>query len=176
MISIRLKRPSERRIARDGFPDFRERLWKWPRGLVGKLGRPDDRRQQRRRRKICDRESIANEIAGRLQLLCQPIHCGESLLARDLGRGRGDIHLPPHDHADERRHRALSKLSGRARVRYEQRAHKFRIRQDHVKHPTPDVRPEFLVEVVFDFERAPALIAGRSGRARVLGTCARVPR
>ena len=42
----------------------------------------------------------------------------------------------------------MRELSSRTCVRYEGSAHKLRMRQDDMKNPPPDIRPEFLVEVV----------------------------
>ncbi len=88
MLPIRLKRPLESPMRRERVTDFRERFRGRYGCLIGKFGRSHQRREQRCRSQISDREAIGNQVARGPHLLCQSIHRGQSLCARDLSAGR----------------------------------------------------------------------------------------
>src|SRR5262245_2075091 len=59
-------------------------------------------------------------------------------------------------------HRPMGKTDCRAGVGYERGVHVVRVGKDNEKNPAPNVWPQLLVEVVFQFERA-VLLRGVGG-------------
>src|SRR5207244_889992 len=129
---------------------------------VGELRRPDERREERRRREVGHAEAIADEVARRLELGLDAVERGDDLLPAARRARSVDPHVLPHDGADGWEQRTVDASRAGPEAERQEGDREIAVGEEPVEDRPPDVWAELDVEVLLELERAAPgrLVAG----------------